>query len=480
VVLAGTPGSTLELAANLQGSGTYEAGISGQVAGAVLRVDGQVAAGTQISLGVNDLATLELTAPIGFSGTIDQFYGTGSGTDVVDLTTLSYANTSPQLSYAANVNPTTGGTITVSSTANVFTFAVSGYHPGGFTLRSDGGNGGTAIVANDAAPCFVAGTRILTVSGEVAVEALRPGNLVPTLPAGMLRPVRWIGRTRIDLTRHPTPGLAAPVRIAAGAFAPGVPHRDLLVSPDHAIAVDGVLIPAHLLVNGASIRRDMAERVDYFHVELDGHAILLAEGLPAESYLDTGNRGQFDGAAGIRPIHPDLTHRGTDAHPCAPLLLGGAKVAGVQAGLARRAFAEGWRLTDDPGLRVFADGMLLTVQSDGDEPCATIPPGTRQLRIVSRSQLPKELDPGLEDWRRLGVAIRRITLDGRPLDLSEARGLHRRAAGEHWRWTDGDASIRLPTLVSPARLRLTLVDGLGRFWLPPDTRIGHAETRRVG
>lgn len=477
VVLASAPGGTLDLAANLQGSGTYEAGIAGQVAGAVLRVDGSVAAGTQISLGVSDQATLELTAPIGFQGTIDAFFGTGASADVLDLTTLSFANTNPQLSYAANADPTTGGKITVSSTANVYSFAVSGYHPGGFTLRSDGSNGGTAMVANDAAPCFVAGTRILTMAGEVAVEALAVGDLLPTLPAGVLRPVRWIGHTRIDLRRHPTPGLAAPVRIAAGAVGPGVPHRDLLVSPDHALAIGGALIPAHLLVNGASIRRIAADEVDYFHVELDRHAVLLAEGVAAESYLDTGNRGQFQGERGVRPLHPDMTHRPPHAAPCAPLLLEGAQVAAAQAALARRAAALGWRLTDDPGLRLFADRAPLALIAEAGGLCASIPPGTLQLRIASRSHLPAELDPVLADWRRLGVPIRTITLDGRPLDLAGATGIHPRAGAEAWCWTDGDATLALPAATapaatapaaaSPAMLRLTLVDGLARAWLPP-------------
>ena len=83
----------------------------------------------------------------------------------------------------------------------------------------------------------------------------------------------------------------APIRIQRGAFADNMPHTDLLVSPDHAIFVDGRLICARQLINGTTIRQEKDwTSVEYFHVELDAHAILLAEGLPAESYLNTGNQ----------------------------------------------------------------------------------------------------------------------------------------------------------------------------------------------
>ena len=144
--------------------------------------------------------------------------------------------------------------------------------------------------------CYARGTMIRTPDGELPVEKLRPGKQVITLIDGQTVPrtVKWVGHRRIDLTRHPRPETVAPIRIERDAFADGMPHRDLLVSPDHAIFVDGMLICARQLVNGTTIRQERGwTAVDYYHVELDQHAILLAEGLPAESYLDTGNRGFF-------------------------------------------------------------------------------------------------------------------------------------------------------------------------------------------
>jgi hypothetical protein len=143
-----------------------------------------------------------------------------------------------------------------------------------------------------AVACYAAGSNLLTPRGEVAVERLQVGDTVVAVGARQLRRVRWIG------SRH-MPS-AAPVRVRAGAFGPAAPHRDLLLSPDHAVCIAGALVPVRCLVNGASVAHAPARPVTWFHVELAdagggaGHDVLLADGLPAESYLDTGNRAAFD------------------------------------------------------------------------------------------------------------------------------------------------------------------------------------------
>jgi len=148
-------------------------------------------------------------------------------------------------------------------------------------------------VAVSSIPCFAAGTRLLTVRGEVPVESLRVGDLLPAMHGARVRPVVWLGHRRVDCHRHPRPWDVQPVRIEAGAFAPGVPHRDLLLSPDHAVLVGEVLIPVRYLINGATIAQVEMDAVTYWHVELPRHEVLLAEGLTCESYLDTGNRFTF-------------------------------------------------------------------------------------------------------------------------------------------------------------------------------------------
>jgi len=122
-----------------------------------------------------------------------------------------------------------------------------------------------------------------------------------------------------------------PVCVLAGAFGEGVPARDLLLSPDHAVFADGVLIPVMQLVNGTSIRKVRRDRISYWHVELDSHDVILAEGLAVESFLENGNRDSFEGDGPMR-LHPEF--RGSDgAAPCAPMVRHGAALDRVRARL---------------------------------------------------------------------------------------------------------------------------------------------------
>jgi hypothetical protein len=212
------------------------------------------------------------------------------------------------------------------------------------------------------AVCFSAGTRIHTPIGERAVESLAPGDMVFTLADGQLipQPVKWVGGRRMDLTAHPQPETVAPIRIVPDAFADGMPHRDLMISPDHAIFVDGKLICARQLVNGSTIRHERNwTAVDYYHVELARHAILLAEDLPVESYLDTGNRSFFANSGGPLVLHPILTdatdNRRRETGSCVPFVWDEAHVRPVWQRLADRAVFIGppvpqWTTTTEANL----------------------------------------------------------------------------------------------------------------------------------
>jgi hypothetical protein len=192
-----------------------------------------------------------------------------------------------------------------------------------FTFTSIDGGAGTEIQLEP--PCYLRGTQIRTPVADVPVEDLKVGDLVTTV-SGESQPIRWLGHRSIDCMRHPNPAAVWPIRIQAGAFAHDLPARDLWVSPGHSLLVEGVLIQAHNLVNGATIVQVPRARVEYWHVELDRHDILLAEGLPAESYLDTGNRSAFlDGGAYLE-AHPDFKPKHW-ADTCVPLVTEGAAVA---------------------------------------------------------------------------------------------------------------------------------------------------------
>jgi Hint domain/GTA TIM-barrel-like domain len=342
-----------------------------------------------------------------------------------------------------------------------------------------------AVVITGFTACYCRGTLILTDRGDVPVEQLRAGDLVRTL-SGVLRPIVWLGHRRIDLARHPEPRFAQPIRIRANAFADGMPRRDLLVSPDHAIHVDGRLIPARQLRNDASITREerLAE-VRYFHVELDRHDILLAEGLPAESYLDTGNRGLFDNGAAPLILHPDFPagdgQAMRDALSCAPFA---TDVEPVWRRLARRAERLGYALpeipsTTDPAPRVLVNGRpLMPIAFDDGGYVFVLPPHTTEARLLSRAAAPSEARPWLEDRRRLGVAVRRLMLRhgddemAVPLDhpaLTDGWWDAEYDGTVPWRWTNGDAHLPIKR---PATLLVVATGGTTTYPLDqPATRL---------
>lgn len=155
------------------------------------------------------------------------------------------------------------------------------------------------------APCFAAGTRIRTPRGMVAVERLREGDTVLTVSGGRQR-IQWIGHRRVDVRRHAHPERVMPVRIAAHAFGAGRPARPVLLSPDHSVFVEDVLIPIKFLINDSTVTQVGVDAVTYYHLELPRHDVLLADGLPAESYLETGGRSAFENGGGALQLHPDF------------------------------------------------------------------------------------------------------------------------------------------------------------------------------
>jgi hypothetical protein len=331
-------------------------------------------------------------------------------------------------------------------------------------------------VAFDDLPCFAAGTRILTPKGEVAVEALSVGDVV-VLAGGGTAPILWIGTKTVDIARQRWPDLVRPVRIRAGALADGIPARDLLVSPEHALAIDGKLVPAGLLANGRSILPEAGvARVTYYHVELPAHAVLVAEGAPAESFLDLGHRHLFDGTATPDAHLLPSAARTAAAAWCAPRLEGGPELVALRARLAARAepglaFVE----TTESDLHLVADGRRL--RPLGGTRFA-LPAGAREIRIVSRAACPATMGDG-EDRRMLGVALSAIRLrgaNGRWLDVpmedaSLTFGFHAAegAPGQAYRWTDGAALLPGRWLAPFADTAVTVELGVvaaQRSWVP--------------
>jgi len=182
--------------------------------------------------------------------------------------------------------------------------------------------------------CYLRGTGIATPNGDVAVETLTIGQLITT-PAGSA-PIKWIGHRAYDSRFSQGNVALLPVLVRAGALADGIPSRDLYLSPNHALLLQGVLVPAETLVNGTSIVKttEMAE-VEYFHVELDQHGIVFAEGAATESFIDDNSRAVFHNAHEYAHLYPN-EQRGEPVY-CAPRLEDGEMVESVRSAIALRA-----------------------------------------------------------------------------------------------------------------------------------------------
>ncbi len=354
------------------------------------------------------------------------------------------------------------------------TYTLHATEPGGATISShvtlepgvsasdfemSGGN----FIFDGPFPCFCAGTRILTDHGEVLVEDLKVCDLVVTA-SGEARAVRWLGHRRGRCDFHPNPQAVWPICVARGAFGNDLPTRDLWLSHGHSIAVDGVLIPVGFLRNGRTITQHERGTVDYWHVELDRHDVILAEGLTVESYLDVGNRTNFANGGVFLKLHPDFEQKHW-SETCLPLVLEGAEIVQAKRALLARAKTLGHRMTSEPDLHIVADGQRVDAVRLGERRYLfVLPPNCEVVALCSRSFVPAYTIATSSDQRSLGVSVNRLQIDGAEVSLDSVLGkgwhnLERNAAGLMWRWTDGATPL-------PAKTRAVLVDlgGPGCYW----------------
>ncbi len=304
------------------------------------------------------------------------------------------------------------------------------------------------------AACFLRGTMIATPHGEAAVESLAPGDMVTVVEHGLrvARPVAWIGGGAMDAAAFGNRAEAFPVRVRKHAFADGSPTRDLLVTPEHCILTEAGLIPVRMLVNGRSILVDRSiSRYDFHHVELEAHGILLAEGLAAESYLDSGNRGLLiDEGVGASVRQAPVT--------AAPLAVARSAVEPVWTRLADRARSLGFAdnntvtaVTDEPELRLLLDtGSELAAFWQRDQRhLFHIPRQARPVRLLSRASAPAEtIGPFVDDRRSLGVKVDKFVL-WNGLNDTVIRSAELALDGWHeaegaFRWTNGNAALDMP------------------------------------
>ena len=252
-------------------------------------------AGATVSIGGGFLSgdTLNFTNQNGISGAYDGSAGTLTLSGIANV--ADYQAALQSVTYGFSGDPTDGG----SDTSRTIDWTVT-----------DGVlNSAVATSTVDVAPCYCPGTLIKTKRGQKLVEKLKIGDEVMT-GSGAARPIKWIGRRsysgRFVMGRKDI----LPVCIKAGALDNHMPKRDLWISPNHAMYFDstngGVLIEARDLVNGVSvIQAGEIERVDYFHIELESHDVILAEGAWSETFVDDDSRGMFHNAHEYRRLYAE-------------------------------------------------------------------------------------------------------------------------------------------------------------------------------
>ncbi len=384
-------------------------------------------------------AMITLDDPARFTASVANM----AATDGIDLVGIA-----PSLvSYAA-------GLLTIASSqgglATTTPLQIAAGEPA-FSVLPDGA-GGALITLGGTLPCFARGSRLLTPHGYRAVEDLKPGDPLITA-SGARRPVRWIGRRTLDLG----PSAARegqPVLILPNAFGPGQPARPLRLSPSHCIHAGGVLIPAAHLVNGATILREtQAAAMTYYHVELDRHDILLAEGLPCESYYDDGNRGA---------LYHELGRRSPARKPFAPVVTRGARLAAVRARLHAIALEAGFSLTYWPSLSAVAAGhtvrAAITTAKHRRLARFVFPAPVRAVTLLSSVATPADTDPACEDRRELGVCLALKS------GMEPGQGFYPRGARDEGIWMGRAATLRLPRAAAAFTLPLAAIS---QSWLKP-------------
>jgi hypothetical protein len=450
-------------AATLSGYGYIE-GTAGLgtifLSGGTILASGAMGLGGDVSLangaGIGIASGGSLDIVHGLSGGTISFSGGSAELTFNDLAVVTAAITGmldhdaiDLIGIAPSLVAFSAGSIS-AGTLGGFSLAVAGGQPG-LQIGADG-FGGTLITLGGDMACFCAGTRLLTPNGYRPVEAFAPDDPVVTLD-GAVRAVRWIGRRTLDLADEPR---ARPVRFAAGALGGNVPTKPVLLSPLHAVFIDGVLVPAMHLVNGATITQTHRAAATYYHLELDRHDILLAEGMGAESYLDTGNRGG---------LYHEQGRRGNCRTACAALVTNGPQLADIRRKLHKVALAAGYTLTYDPALRgVAARQSILprmTRKSGRRVARFRLPRGAECLHLAANAATPADTDPDSEDRREIAICLDEAG------DAAFGAGWLPRAAGDSGLWMGSSGEI----LITRERFDITLgITAVVRTWRLPLAR----------
>ena len=347
--------------------------------------------------------------------------------------------------------------ITLESGKTV-TLTIPGVETTGFDMVNDN-QGGTIIT------CFLSGSMISTSDGDVAVEDIQIGDQVVAFDwesnTDITRPVVWVGKAHATVRAGlPDDEAGYPVRILKDAIADGVPNKDMLITPEHCLFFEDKFAPVRMLVNGVSIFYDKSmTSYDYYHVETAQHSVITADGMLAESYLDTGNRRSFRQEGKVATLCGAVRNWAEDAG--APLCVDRVFVEPLFNKLEARGnsvtgchvSAEQAVMVTDPNLHLVtqAGAVIRPVRQEGQCYSFMLPANTQSVRIVSRASRPADvIGPFVDDRRQMGVAVADVHfVTAKNLHAITAHLQAEKPAGWHdtdWTdcaWTNGNAVLPL-------------------------------------
>ena len=311
-------------------------------------------------------------------------------------------------------------------------------------------------------PCFLSGSLIRTPTGEIPVESIVPGdNIIAYVNSSEeIRQVIWTAQSHCDVQSHLSDDLAGyPVRILRGAIADGIPSKDMLITAEHCLFLNGKFVPARMLVNKRSIFFDKSiTSYEYYHIETKKHSVIMADGMLTESYLNTSNHRSFYAEGNVISFIPHRQLTWDDAAVSLDVsrdfvepLFRQVEDRAIAANLPQRS--ENSKLTEEADLHLLtnSDVCIRPVREHNGHMTFVIPSGVKSVRIVSNASRPSDvIGPFVDDRRYFGVAVCDITLfeNGRSRyinthltdkDLSGWNTLE----WEDCRWTSGNAFLPL-------------------------------------
>ncbi|MFT8808042.1 Hint domain-containing protein [Gluconobacter sp.] len=456
LVASALQGSTI----NISAGGTY---VSGSNLASVLTgstINFGTGGGTLILNGGGTLINLSGTSITNYNPTKDTIELQNTVTAISGYTISGTGSSRTVTLFGGNNNTQIATyTVTLASGATLKAGTYNALNADNNPLKITYSNGNTYIGV-----CFLADSMVRTPSGETPIQDIRTGDEILAWYEGTpsARKVIWTGRRQATTNPAlPDDQAGYPVRILANAIADNVPHKDMLITAEHCLFMDGRFVPARMLVNGKSIFYDRSvTSYEYFHIETRDHSVIMADGMLTESYLDTGNRHTFRQDGKILAIGGQ--HKSW-ADAAAPLEVSRDFVEPLYRQIDARALqqqthpvtdsVQTLEKTEDPDLHLLAsDGQVIyPMRQTKNRTLFMIPPGINSVRLMSRSSRPCDtIGPFVDDRRTLGVLVGDIVFfdSGTTTDLEDHLNTQpldgwSQPENARCRWTTGNALIPL-------------------------------------